>query len=48
MIDQIVDAGFIKVRVLDQGGDGNVDISALVVGLSRLMNLKQVGKLFLG
>ena len=48
MIDQIVDAGFIKVRELDQGGDGNVDISALVVGISRLMNLKKVGKLFLG
>ena len=48
MIDQIVDTGFIKVRELDQGGDGNVDISALVVGISRLMDLKKVGKLFLG
>ena len=46
MIDQIVDAGFIKVRELDQGGDRNVDISTLVVGISRLMDLKKVGKLF--
>ena len=39
---KIVDAGAVKIRQLMQYGDGNVQLSKLIVGICGLMDLKIV------